>query len=96
MAVGYRFEAAGRWGEPWETLDADPEYRPVSLDARAPRIDTAFKTADGRDCGKYEVEFAEAAAVSPAPPLHYLVDNSNISGLLSTITACAAAGSVHR
>jgi hypothetical protein len=89
VAVGYRFTDAGRWAEPWETLETDSEYGPVALDPRAPRIATVFRTSDGKDCGTLGIEFAEVASAKFAPPLPYLVNNSDLEALLRQITVCA-------
>jgi hypothetical protein len=89
VALGYRFNGAGRWGEPRETLDIDREYPLGNIGPQNPRIETLFKTSSGGDCGKVWVEFVLPPTGEWGPELAYLVDNSDLSGLLRTITSCA-------
>jgi len=92
-AVGYLFNNAGLWAEPWETLEGDKQYGPVSFDLGSPKIETLFKASGGSDCGKHDVEFVEVLPGKKwMPPLAYLVNNADLSDLLRTITACATEG----
>lgn len=88
VALGYQFNNAGVWGEPWETLEADRQYAPVSFDPRSPRIETSFKTDSGRDCGTAWVELVPRALADSVGEAAYLVDNADLSDLLRTITSC--------
>jgi hypothetical protein len=87
FAVGYRFEGSGRWSEPDETLD---EHRDNSPNAESPAIETHFQTRSGADCGTYQVQFLLAPADGRThfwTP--YLVNNSDLAGLLQNIASCA-------
>jgi len=89
VALGYRFNDAGRWGEPRETLDIDREYPLGNIGPQSPRIETLLKTSSGGDCGKVWVEIVLAPTGKRGPALAYLVDNSDLPGLLRAITSCA-------
>jgi len=82
-AVGYRFEAPGRWSEPEET--AGQESPRVGW--RDPEIDTVFKTGSGADCGRHTVKFLTQTSPRPA---QYLIDNADLRDLLRLVTSCAA------
>jgi hypothetical protein len=92
VAVGYRFKEAGRWGEPRETLETG--FAVSDLDQTSPKIETLFKTSNGRDCGKHRVEFVRPLPGKWEPPLAYLVDDPDLDDLLRTITRCATEGMV--
>lgn len=80
IAVGYRFASSGWWSPPYEPITVD-ERKPVN-----PEIDTIFTDHSGRDCGRYRVSFIKTnQAVEPA----YLVNNSDLEGLLRLISSCA-------
>ena len=53
-------------------------------------IDTVFKRALGSDCGRFRVTFLRVH--NPALPgrLKYVVDNSDLQGLVRLIGSCAA------
>lgn len=78
IAVGYRFDAAGRWSAAVETLD-DPDvsaWRIEDLD-----INTLFSDGSGKDCGRLRISFR-----SP----DFSIDNSDLGDLLRVISRCAA------
>ena len=89
-AVGYKFVNAAKWGEPWVTLETEPQYRNVVVNAQDPGLETEFKTRSGKDCGTMVIQFAAAKMegnVVPFPPV--LVDSPDLPNLLRTISACA-------
>jgi hypothetical protein len=86
LAVGYRFEIPGRWSEPAETLEENSAYagRPPSA-----ALETHFKTRSGADCGRSEVHFLLTPTDHPDSLTPYLVNNSDLAGLLAVIGSCA-------
>jgi hypothetical protein len=85
FAIGYRFENAGRWSEPADTLEYD---RTPAESLANPVLETSFQTRTGKDCGKFKVEFL--LDPGPSPPLtRYLVNNSDLGELLAVIGSCA-------
>ena len=87
VAVGYRFEIAGRWSEPDETL-TDREQAFFSRKSLYPVINTVFKDRSGGDCGRFVVRFQSSNDLTSLWPL-YLVDNSDIEALLRMVSLCA-------
>lgn len=94
-AVGYRFDPTRGGSQPAKALDEElARQRDLkrALDlSKLPaqtEIETQFTDQAGGDCGKIMVEF-----VLGQNPLHraaYLVNNSDISGLLRLISSCAS------
>ncbi|HTR39579.1 MAG TPA: hypothetical protein VMH80_27085 [Bryobacteraceae bacterium] len=88
IAVGYRFEPSGRWSEPDASLIRNrfghdtPEHAVLA---------TQFTTRSGADCGSYRVNFELTSAPRRFPSQNaYLVNNSDLGGLLQVIAACLA------
>ena len=95
-AVGFRFEIPGDWSKPAETLDQALENRrryPASLDESPtePKLETQFVDKAGNDCLTREIKFVLAAAVPNGTGWRYFVDDSDMEGLLRTISECALA-----
>jgi hypothetical protein len=86
VAVGYRFDAPPRWSEPAMNPEAKGGPEDLGQDAASPELDTLFKGASGHDCGWHRVKFVTASGPLP----RYLVDDSDIGGLLRLISSCAA------
>lgn len=90
VAMGYRFDNAGRLTKPAETLiEEDAEHQVVDH-ARIPEnveLDAFLTNSSGDDCGKRKIKF-----FSPKDTvvLKYFIDNSDLRDLLSAIAACAA------
>jgi len=85
FAIGYRFENAGRWSEPADTLE-DERTPPEST--ASPVLETSFQTRSGKDCGTFKVEFVLDPGRSPILA-RYLVNNSDLGDLLAVIASCA-------
>jgi hypothetical protein len=89
-AVGYKFNLAGPFGEPYVTLEPDGLDEPRGVESKRPRFETVFKTSSGRDCGTVPVELLVVAPEKLATSsFMYLVDNPDLSKLLRTISECA-------
>lgn len=88
-AVGYRFEPSGRWSEPDEPLDGILDHDlPSNLEK--PMLKVQFTNVSGVNCGNYQVDFLHAEASGRLPhDTPYLVNNSDLEGLLAIIGACA-------
>ena len=94
-AVAYRFDIAGQWSEPEETLEQkrDPGNAPPTM--IDPELDALFKTRSGRVCGRHRVRFLGVktgttfGAPSPFPD-SYVVDSADLGDLLRLIGSCAA------
>jgi hypothetical protein len=90
-AVAYRFDIAGQWSEPEETLEQkrDPGNAPLKM--INPELDVFFNTSSGRACGRHRVRFLGVKTGTGAPfPGSYVVDNSDLGDLLRLISSCAA------
>lgn len=91
VAMGYRFDVAGRWAKPAGTLEQEEEQAVVDL-AQIPvnvEIDAILKGSSGGDCGRLRIKFFR----SPGREglfAKYLVDTSDLGDLLRSIAACAA------
>jgi hypothetical protein len=91
-AVGYQFEPSGRWSEPDRALDGNTGYdRPRNFEK--PTLKARFTNASGVACGNYQVKFVRAEASARLPhDTPYLVNNSDLEGLLAVIASCAGSG----
>jgi hypothetical protein len=86
-AVGYRFDNAGRWSEPEQTLeDKSPETH-FTVEGASPGLNASFRDRSGADCGRLVVRFS--GVLTFEGPV-YLIDNSDIGDLLRVISSCAA------
>ncbi len=84
LAVGYRFDVLGPWAQPFEMLEDEKNLVGVRY-PKNPQLDTVFKDRLGKDCATYRVRFRSKDR-SP----NYLIDNSDIGGLLRVVSSCAA------
>jgi hypothetical protein len=87
LAMGYRFEEAGRWSEPDDTLE---DERPAAPTIESPSLKTDFTNASGSSCGSYQVRFEldqPRQKIRHLTP--YLVNNLDLDGLLHVIASCA-------
>jgi hypothetical protein len=91
FAVGYRFKIPGRWADPDESLQEESAHT-VAPPSGNPEITTQFTNSAGRGCGEYRVKFLKSQSAIGPGQLYYLVDNSDLRGLLRTIGICAAQG----
>jgi hypothetical protein len=83
VAVGYRFEIAGRWSEPIWTL---PEPSANGVQAPDFDIETHFTDRFGNNCGRKRIRFL---SVTENRVDRYLVDDSDLTDLLRLIGTCA-------
>jgi hypothetical protein len=92
FGVGYRFDVAGRWASPEETLDektgGDGDIEPRFTD---PQLETMFTTSSGRDCGRVRLSFLNSGSARDGQ-LEFLINNSDIGDVLLKISDCAARG----
>ncbi len=84
-ATGYRFNIRGRWSEPEETLEENRGDGDDPLTEPEVALDTQFKTGSLKDCAKYVVKFSK---VSEFGRSKYLVDNTNLGDLISSVAVC--------
>jgi hypothetical protein len=92
VAMGYRFDIAGRWAKPAETLEQEQEEQAVVDVGRRPvnlQFDTLLKGSSGGDCGRHAIKFLRSQSTGSFVA-KYLVDNSDLGDLLRSIAACAA------
>jgi hypothetical protein len=88
-AIGYRLLIEGAWSEPDETLQELPARAIAASYPDNPVILVAFKNRRGADCGKFSVSFL---SIREGPGFNsYLIDDSNLLGLLRLLSACAGA-----
>jgi hypothetical protein len=92
-AIGFRFETPGDWSKPEEALDQGLQNRRryVNLDElpTEPRLLTQFVDKVGNNCVKREIRFARVPRVPEGTGFRYFVDDSDLEGLLRTISGCA-------
>lgn len=88
IAVGYRFvNAPVRWSLPALTFaDRGDTSKFPFPDTKYPELDTEFTSESGKVCGEYRVRFSRAGSGLP----RFLVNDTNIEGILSVISSCAA------
>lgn len=90
LAVGYRLDVSGRWAEPTMGFAEKRENAALTNSAR-PEIDTFFRTGAGGDCGTYRIKFLREPVQAGFPlPAEYVVDNTDLAGLLRLIADCAS------
>ncbi len=87
-AVGYAFDIPGRWSEPEETLQASRGDEPAPVTSQDFGLDTQFKAGDGGDCARFTVKFRRV--LEPTRADSYLVNNSDLAGLMRAIGGCFA------
>jgi hypothetical protein len=83
--MGYLFDIRGRWSEPEETLDENRDDGDDPLSEPDVALDTQFKTSSGKGCAKDLVNFQKVSQMGRA---RYLVDNTNLGELISSIGVC--------
>jgi hypothetical protein len=84
-AVGYLFDIRGRWSEPEETLEENRDDGDDPLTEAEVALDTQFKTSSGKDCARYLVGFKKVSQFGRA---RYLVNNTNLSDLVHSVSTC--------
>jgi hypothetical protein len=92
-AVGYRFDVSGLWAEPEGTLDFEIVRQRMVQDHSSPGdtvdLDAVFKDASDSDCGRLRVRFLRIHDPLNPGRLKFVVDNSDLRGLLGLIGGCA-------
>ena len=92
-AMGYHLEISGELSQPRETLDQaiTDQRRFAHLERYAPTLDlqTRFVNRPGRGCGQRGVRFVLTEGRMKGMLTKYVVDDSNMEGLLRMIAACA-------
>jgi hypothetical protein len=83
--VGYRFDIRGRWSEPEETLEQNRDDGDDPLTEPEVALDSQFTTSTGKNCAKYLGGFKKVSQFGRA---RYLVDNTNLKDLISSIGVC--------
>jgi hypothetical protein len=95
LAVGYQFVLQGRFSVPemdlMDTPSGDSNLPGLGAPQSKPSeflLATRFTDKGGKYCGTFQVKFLR----HPSPPgeLSFLVDNSDLEGLLRLINSCAA------
>lgn len=91
-AVGYRFTIPGSWAQPWLQIEKGGEPKAAARSEPNPALNTIFKNRSGADCGERLVAFS-GVAVAPGARwknvmMRYLVDNSDLEGLLRLVDSC--------
>jgi len=92
FALGFRFDEAGDWSKPEDTLDQGLQDRRRSVDAPLPSdpaLMTQFVGISGRDCGSRKIGFVRLPGTPAWLPTKYLVDDPDVGALLRAITDCA-------
>jgi hypothetical protein len=93
IAVGYRFEIADPWAQPYGTLDSEVAGQGIDPGRSLPdsaEIDTSFTNASGSDCGRRLVKFVRVQYPGISGRSKYVVENDDLSDLLGVIGTCAA------
>jgi hypothetical protein len=86
-AVGYRFDSPAPWAEPAMTLSPSNPTITLSLQHGAKHeLDTFFKDASGKDCGRFRLRLLDP---QPTSGPSYLIDNPDLDALLELISRCA-------
>jgi hypothetical protein len=84
--VGYLFDIHGRWSEPEETLEENRDDGDDPLTSAEVSLDTQFKTNAGKNCAKFLVRFKKVSELGRS---RYLIDNTNLKDLISSISSWA-------
>ncbi len=92
--IGYRFEFAGDWSQPEETLDQGLQnrrrfYPNVDELPTEPKLLTQFVDKVGNKCVKREIRFVLLPAIPEGTGFRYFVDDNDMEALLRTISECA-------
>ena len=102
IGIGYRFQVAGRWSEPRETLEEkrEPSNRDDGPSPSTFEIETMFYDSSGSECGKRRLSFLATPeqgwyrngqrSMRADGPTEYLIDNPDIFDLLRLVNVCAA------
>jgi hypothetical protein len=94
VQVGYKFDVAGRWSEPDETLVEENAPRSSEWGPANPEMQTLFTNSSGGACGKVLLKFAKSRPRDWIDP--YSVDNANLGDVLKLIASCASDASQKR
>ncbi len=95
-AIDYRFEIPGDWSQPEETLDQGLQDRRHHVKLyefpAEPKLVTQFVDKTGNNCVRREIRFVRSPAEPGGTIMKYVVDDSDMEGLLRTISECGKRG----
>jgi hypothetical protein len=86
--VGYRFSADPSWSLPDDIFDES--NGPVPQHPENPVIETVFVSATGGECGRRDMKFVGTREDLRSQKATYLVDETDMEGLLQLLSSCAA------
>ena len=85
VALGYRFSGPAKWSRPAMTFENMRDLSGSTEDSANPELDALFVSASGLECTKHRIRFVPAGDL----PARYVVDDSDLSGLLRALSSCA-------
>ncbi len=95
--LGYKFDIVGPWARADTGLrDHHSQWDSSLFDRAGFELDTVFTDRSGEPCGKYRLRFSEPGVEGARAPayLHYVVENSDLEGLLRVVGACVSGDGV--
>jgi hypothetical protein len=99
LSVGYRFGGSDDWSKPEETLDQGLQDRRHSVDlgklTANPDLLTQFVGISGGSCGSREIRFTRVSRAPGGILSKYVIDCTDLRGLLRLITDCAVTEPTH-
>jgi hypothetical protein len=90
VALGYRFSADPSWSLPDDIFEEDESKDRVAQHPENPVIETVFVSATGGECGRRRMKFASTRDDLGSQKITYLVDETDIEGLLRLLSSCTA------
>jgi hypothetical protein len=100
LAIGYRFDGSDDWSKPEETLDQGLQDRRRSVDLgnlpANPDVLTRFVDVNGGGCGSRAIRFARVARAPGGLRSMYVIDDTDLEGMLRLITDCTVKGPAPR
>lgn len=87
VALGYRFQRDNVWLKSGDISEDHGVPNGFLGDITAPELNVDFTDRVGKDCGKHSVRFV-ADGPAGGGATKYLVDDSDLAGLLRVITSC--------
>ncbi len=89
-AIGYRLSADASWSLPDDTLIENQQKGGAAQHRENPVVETRFVTAAGNACGQRQTKFVSTREDPTSGRRTYLLDESDIEGLLRLLSSCAA------
>jgi hypothetical protein len=90
FALGYRFSADPSWSLPDQKVEGDSSQNQLLQPAENPAIETVFVNATGGDCSRREMKFIGIRDNPASQKTIYLVDETDMEGVLRLLSSCAA------